>query len=57
LIHSVSGRLLLPIFVLLCCTSLLVGAKHLSWQQMLSGSSDAWLTLPPAGCHVWRRWY
>ncbi|MFZ4875541.1 ABC transporter permease [Janthinobacterium sp. Mn2066] len=43
--QSVPLRLLLTGFVLLCGASLLVGAKQLSWTQLLAGSGDAWLTL------------
>lgn len=43
--HTVPLRLLLMVFVLLCCASLLLGVKQVSWQQLLSASDDAWLTL------------
>ena len=40
---------LLFLFLILCCASLLVGARHIAWTQLfaLSGalSADAWLTL------------
>lgn len=45
MIHTVPLRLLLMVFVLLCCASLLLGVKQVSWQQLLSASDDAWLTL------------
>lgn len=36
---------LLGLFLVLCCVSLLVGAQQMAWLQVLSLSSDAWLTL------------
>ncbi|MQT62328.1 ABC transporter permease, partial [Pseudomonas sp. FSL R10-0056] len=35
----------LGVFVMLCVTSLLVGARQLEWSQLWSLSGDAWLTL------------
>jgi iron complex transport system permease protein len=36
---------LLPCFGILCLASVMVGAKQVSWAQLLSLSNDAWLTL------------
>ena len=33
------------LLVLLCATSLMIGAKQLAWSDLLSTSSDTWLTL------------
>ncbi|WP_273911736.1 ABC transporter permease [Pseudomonas fontis] len=39
-------RAALPLlFLLLCCLSLMVGVKQVSWSALLSFSDDAWLTL------------
>ncbi|HKS15100.1 MAG TPA: iron chelate uptake ABC transporter family permease subunit [Pseudomonas sp.] len=39
-------RAALPVlFTLLCCLSLMVGVKQVSWSALLSFSDDAWLTL------------
>ncbi|WP_036596364.1 ABC transporter permease [Ottowia thiooxydans] len=34
-----------PVFIVLCIASLFVGAKEVSWMQILAFSDDAWLTL------------
>lgn len=36
---------MLALFGALCCVSVLVGARQLSWAQVYSGADDAWLTL------------
>ncbi|QTB99435.1 iron chelate uptake ABC transporter family permease subunit [Alcaligenes sp. SORT26] len=33
------------LFLMLCCLSLLIGARQISWTQLWSFSGDAWLTL------------
>ena len=40
-----SRAALLVLFALLCCLSLMVGARQVSWSALLSFSDDAWLTL------------
>ena len=40
-----SRAALLVLFALLCCLSLIVGARQVSWSALLSFSDDAWLTL------------
>lgn len=40
-----TGAILPALFVLLCCASLLLGAKQVSWAQIVSFSDDAWLTV------------
>lgn len=42
---SYSIARLLPYFGILCLASVMVGAKQVSWAQLLSLSNDAWLTL------------
>lgn len=36
---------LLGLFLLLCCASLLLGAQHMAWSTVWTLSGDAWLTL------------
>lgn len=40
-----SRAALLVLFALLCCLSLMVGVRQVSWGALLSFSDDAWLTL------------
>ena len=40
-----SRAALLALFALLCCLSLMVGVRQVSWSALLSFSDDAWLTL------------
>lgn len=40
-----SRAALLSLFVVLCCLSLMVGVKQVSWTALFTFSEDAWLTL------------